>query len=32
VWCCACPYLRGTRKEDGVLKAHVEKEHSRRPG
>jgi hypothetical protein len=23
----ACPYLRGTRKEDGVLKAHVEKEY-----
>ncbi|KAH8591926.1 hypothetical protein B0O99DRAFT_631472 [Bisporella sp. PMI_857] len=28
--CRACPYLRGTRKEDGVLKAHVEKEHPRR--
>ncbi|KAF4625099.1 hypothetical protein G7Y89_g13066 [Cudoniella acicularis] len=24
--CRACPYLRGTQKEDGVLKAHVEKE------
>jgi hypothetical protein len=32
VRCRACPYLRGTRKEDGVLKAHVEKEHPRRPG
>ena len=30
--CRACSYLRGTRKEDGVLKAHVEKEHPKRSG
>jgi hypothetical protein len=32
VRCRACSYVRGTRKEDGVLKAHIEKEHPRRRG
>ncbi|PVH69830.1 hypothetical protein DL98DRAFT_622059, partial [Cadophora sp. DSE1049] len=27
IQCRACPYLRDTRKENGVLKAHVEKKH-----
>src|SRR5947209_2379067 len=29
--CLNCQYLRGTRKDDGVLKAHINKNHVSRP-
>jgi hypothetical protein len=32
VRCLECRYLRGTRNDDGVLKAHIEKNHSSRAG